>query len=187
MSCREALTNALAQPAHWPTRRKTIDGIANASRHRCSARVTACLNLDANRQKRGIEQSLILIFRECGISASRGPPRWPRGYAENGVMDPTRKFLPIASSCKIASCLQRRMTVGDYRRTVAIGRRRVVTKPLVWLSVKWPQHGQGSPSARISYCRPMNWLTWPVLKGPKLLQPKTRLCHTRKILSATLT
>jgi hypothetical protein len=159
MSCRGALTNTLAQHAHWPTRRETIDGIANASRHRCSARVTACLNLDANRQKRGIEQSLILIFRECGISASLGPPRRPRGYAENGVMDPTRKFLLIASSCNVASCLQRRTTVGDCRRTVAIGRRRAETRPLVWLSVKWPQHGQGLPLARISICRPKNWLT----------------------------
>jgi hypothetical protein len=42
-----------------------------------------------------------------------GREREIRGYAENVVTDPTRKFLLIASSCKVASCLQRRTTVGD--------------------------------------------------------------------------
>ena len=53
--------------------------------------------------------------------------------------------------------------------------------PLVWLSVKWRRHGQGLPSARISYCRPMNRLTRLVAKAPRLLQPRTPLRHIRKM------
>jgi hypothetical protein len=88
MSCRGALTNTLAQHAHWPTRRETIDGIANASRHRCSARVTA---MPKSRRKSPKTEELSKAdthFQRVWHFCFARPPRRPRGYAENGVYGP---------------------------------------------------------------------------------------------------